>query len=63
MTTECTADARGPRRLRKLKERSGVITEQIAELRSKQRLIWWEIVQIRVGALVAWVKCNIKRSE
>jgi hypothetical protein len=59
MTAECTADTKGPRRLRKLKERSGVITEQIAELRSKQRLIWWEIVQIRAGALVAWVKGGV----
>lgn len=55
MTAECTADAKGPRRLRKLKERSVVITEQIAELKSKQRLIWWEIVQIRAGALVDWI--------
>jgi hypothetical protein len=56
MTAECTADAKGPRRLRKLKERSDVITEQIAELRSKQRLIWWEIMQLRAGVLVAWVR-------
>ena len=56
MTAECTADDKGPRRLRKLKERSGVINEQIAELRSKQRLIWWEIVQIRTGDLIAWVR-------
>ncbi|MFA6364252.1 hypothetical protein [Methanoregula sp.] len=59
MTAECTADAKGPRRLRKLKERSGVITEQIAELRSKRRLIWWEILQIRAGALIAWVKRGV----
>jgi len=49
------ADATGERRLRKLKERSGVINEQIAELKSKRRLIWWEIVQIRAGALVDWI--------
>jgi len=56
MTAECIGDAKGNRRIRKLRERSGVINEQIAELRSKQRLIWWEILQLRAGALVSWVK-------
>jgi hypothetical protein len=60
MTSECVGDTKGPRRLRKLKERSGVITEQIAELRSKQRLIWWEIVQLWAGALVDWVRKHIR---
>jgi hypothetical protein len=61
VTAECVGDAKGPRRLRKLRERSGVINEQIAELRSKQWLIWWEIMQIRAGALVAWVKRGIRQ--
>lgn len=61
MTAVCIGDTTGKRRLRKLKERSGVINEQIAELRSKQWLIWWEIMQIRAGALVAWVKRGIRQ--
>ena len=55
------ADAKGKKKIRMLRERSAHINEQIAELRSKQRLIWWEIMQIRAGALVAWVKRGIRQ--
>jgi len=50
------ADAKGKKKLRMLKERSAHINEQIAELLGKKLLIWWEIMQLRVGALVAWVR-------
>lgn len=49
MTTECTADAKGPRRLRKLTERVAHINEQIAELEDKREIMQHEIRQLKDG--------------
>jgi hypothetical protein len=50
------ADAKGKKKLWMLRQRSAHINEQIAELLGKKLLIWWEILQIWTGDLVARVK-------
>jgi len=53
------ADAKGKRRLRKLKERIGIINHHIAELRSKRRLIRWEIFTLRLEIAIAWIRGTV----
>jgi hypothetical protein len=50
------ADTGGKRRLRKLKERIGIINQHIAELRSKKHLIRWEILTLRLEIAITWIR-------
>jgi hypothetical protein len=47
MTSECIGDAKGERRIRKLRDRVKHIDEQIAELQDKKEIMLHEIKVMR----------------
>ena len=47
MTAECIGDAKGERRIRKLRDRVKHIDEQIAELQDKKEIMISEIRELR----------------
>ncbi|MEN6396668.1 MAG: hypothetical protein ABFC78_09320 [Methanoregula sp.] len=49
MTSECIGDAKGERRIRKLRDRVTHIDEQIAELQDKKEIMLSEIRELKEG--------------